>query len=339
MGVCSRASRGASPAQGRAKHVRHDLVARVPQAHDQHALAPVSLSPPQHIVKSLPLNVIDNACMAVFARRVARARAGTGIASERGCIPPFAPSYQPAHHKSTRFMQTTRRIVLAVLICALSFAGRPAGAQSWINWNSFVTGNPGGSAAGTIALPGGPLGVTFSGEVGGGSSVASPWWSGFGTTYSSPTAPLDPGNTGFVQMTGPSVQNTLTFASPVNRVFFAIMSLGGGTQATYSFDRAFTLLSQGPGWYGGCNTCLTVSGNTVSGGEGDGVLMFTGPITTLSWDVVGSEYYHGFTVGVDDVVSAAPEPATFALLGSGMLGLVPLIRRRRRSSVVRGLSR
>lgn len=221
-------------------------------------------------------------------------------------------------------LTATRRLAVSALACALLLGGQRAQAQTWINWQSFAAG----SASGTIALGTGNLGVTYTGEVAGGATSTGYWNY---AAYSSATAPNNPGSSGFVQLVGPSTGNTITFSSPVNRVFFAIMSLGqGGRPVTYAFNQAFTLLSQGPASYGGCGTCLTASGNSITGAEGDGVLMFQGPVTSLSFDVVGNEYFHGYTVGVDALaVTATPEPASLALLASGLLALAPLARRRR----------
>jgi MYXO-CTERM domain-containing protein len=78
-------------------------------------------------------------------------------------------------------------------------------------------------------------------------------------------------------------------------------------------------------------TSLTQSGNTLFGTEGNGLLKFSGPIQDLTWTNPVSEYYYGFSAGFDAAsTSTVPEPTSVALLGTGLLGLVPAIRRRRR---------
>ncbi len=63
------------------------------------------------------------------------------------------------------------------------------------------------------------------------------------------------------------------------------------------------------------------------GTEGDGTLIFNGPITSVSWYAAPTENWHGFTVGANSTV---PEPGSMALLGTGLIGLAPVLRRRRK---------
>jgi hypothetical protein len=223
----------------------------------------------------------------------------------------------------------------------LAFA-LPAEAQTWVDWTAITPGAPtGGSAKGNIPLGTGPVGVTFNGEVQGGSSLSTGSSAGtyfdptFGPgTFVSPTAPIGPTNNGWIQLIGPSQGNLLTFDSPVNRLFFAIISLGqAGLTVDYAFSLPFTILSQGPGNWGGCYTCLTQTApNVVHGEEGNGVLMFEAPggISSLGFGILGSENFHGFTVGVD-AVTTTPEPASLALLATGLLGVFGAVRLRRKS--------
>ena len=232
-----------------------------------------------------------------------------------------------------------------ILSACATLAGSVAGAQpvAWTNWTSFTAGTP-GSATGTMAATGGPVTVTYTGEVLGGSQTSaggttyfdpnSPGHNFSSTTYSNgTTVPNGPGtNPGFIQMQGGGnrVVNTLTFSTPVNNLFFAIISLGQpGTGVAYAFNHTFSIATQGGGWWGTCGSppCLTQSGNTLTGIEGDGTLIFNGPVTSISWTADPSEYWHGFSVGAQSTV---PEPGSMALLGTGLVGLVPMVRRRRK---------
>jgi hypothetical protein len=243
----------------------------------------------------------------------------------------------------TRLRTLTRRL-LPLAVGLFSFAA-PAGAQTWVDWTAVAPGAPtGGSAAGSLPLGTGPVGVTFSGEVQGASSISTGSSAGtpfdpamWPSTFTSATAPVGPTNNGWIQLIGPSQNNILTFDSPVNRVFFAIISLGqAGRTVDYAFDLPFTILSQGPGNWGGCSTCLSqIFPTVIHGEEGNGVLMFesaTG-ISSLAFDVLDNEDYHGFTIGVD-AVTATPEPASLALLATGLVGVFGVARRRRKPTGV-----
>ena len=224
-------------------------------------------------------------------------------------------------------------MAVGVLVIAL-----PANAQTWVDWTAVAPGLP-GSAKGNLPLGSGNVGVTYNGEVRGGSSKTTGSSVGsyfdpvaFPVAYTSATAPIGPTNNGWIQLIGPWQGNVLTFDTPVNRVFFAIMSLGqSGVPVSYAFDQAFTILSQGPAAFGGCTTCLMQPfANIVQGIEGDGVLMFENAagISSLSFSIIGEENFHGFTIGVD-AVTTTPEPASMALMATGLLGVIGVARRRR----------
>ena len=215
---------------------------------------------------------------------------------------------------------------LGLALAAVPVSG--ANAQiTWTGWTAATAGSTTGSATGML----GSTAVTYTGEVGSGTQTNN---SGTVTAWRETGTPLafggqGPTTTDFVQLIGGSNTgvNTLHFSSPINNLFIGIASLGnGGNTAQFNFDHAFTIISQGAGNWGGGPTSLTQTGNTLYGAEGNGILQFTGPVQDLTWTNPVNEYYYGFSAGT----STVPEPSSLALLGTGIFGLVPVMRRRRK---------
>ena len=219
-----------------------------------------------------------------------------------------------------------RTALLALAAGALALAAPRAGAQTWIDWTSITTTG----AVGTINLPT-PVTVMVTGNLMGGQTSPSAYWAPASTWNAGGTL-TDPSTSGLVQLNQAARVN-VTFSSPVD-LYMALLSVGqSGLPITYNFgSSAFSIASQGPNAnWGGCNTCLTPGGNavtgyTVTGVEGNGTLHFVGPVTTLDFTTNPDEFWHGFTFGA---VTVTPEPATFVLMGTGLLGVFGIARRRR----------
>ena len=73
-----------------------------------------------------------------------------------------------------------------------------------------------------------------------------------------------------------------------------------------------------------------MSGNVVGGtGERNGSVIFYGTFNSISWTNPIAENYYGFTVGVEGGTSVVPVPAAAWLLGSGLIVMAAMSRRRK----------
>ncbi len=167
-------------------------------------------------------------------------------------------------------------MLLAVSVAAPAFA-----ATVWTDWTSATAGAP-GSAAGTLN----GVTVTYGGEVDSAvTNGSSPDWapnsSFIGGTVT--TSPSTVGDIIFLNgnFTG---TDTITFASPIVNPVFAIWSLGApSAPASFTFSLTPTLEAGGPNSQFGGGP-ITVVGNVVSGSEGNGVVQFTGSISSIDLD-------------------------------------------------------
>ena len=135
---------------------------------------------------------------------------------------------------------------------------------------------------------------------------------------------------------------TLSFSETVANPFFSYVSLNGNG---YAFDQDFDILSFGDSTdgnncgYWGCGTSykqIVDIGNGVmeyrllGTGEPHGTIKFKGAFDTMSWRSMSSEYWNGFTVGIEGTADEVfvPEPTTLSILSLALLGMVS--RRRRK---------
>lgn len=199
-------------------------------------------------------------------------------------------------------------------------AAASSAATTWTDWTASTANSASGTLGSTAVSFSGPI---FFAQTGGGTDY---WFSGTPDPYSVTGRPT---GTDIVAIVGgPATTFSLKFSQAVVNPYFAGLSLGqpNGYFVSYDFDAAPTLISSGQGFFGGCATCLTVSGNSMIGEEGHGVVQFMGSFTSISWTVPVGETWHGFQVGVN----AIPEPETYALMLAG-LGAVGFMARRRKS--------
>jgi hypothetical protein len=217
-----------------------------------------------------------------------------------------------------------KNLLLTTALMALFSATTANATTFWTNWTSGVVGSGNsGSATGTM----GGVTVTYSGEMECLNCYASHWdpsktWEGGPVSNAPPI--YFPSSGGIVdsgiQLWGGQYggyTDTVTFSRAVTDPVLAIVSLGqGGTTASFNFTASepFVLLGGGKSsaWGG---SALTSSGTVVSGTEGNGLVLFQGTYSSISWTNPTYEYYYAVTVG------SVPETSTWVMMLAGFAGL------------------
>jgi len=200
----------------------------------------------------------------------------------------------------------------------------PAATITWATWTAGTPSATAGSATGSLTGLG--LGLSYTGEM---ESLININWL--------PTASFTGGTVGNAPPTGTNdsiqlfgggtVVDTITFSSPVTNPILAIWSLGQpGSNAEFVFTPSEPFTIEGGGAnssFGGASIFAGGScpANAICGSEGNGVVQFNGTFSQLSWTNPIREGYYTITVGATGVASAVPEPASFFLMASGLLGV------------------
>ncbi len=215
-------------------------------------------------------------------------------------------------------IKTIIALALGVAVTAPATA-----AITWTDWTSASTTAATGTLGSIIVTERGDL---DNWQVTGGTDF---WRTGGGTAFAAYDAVSNlPGNNDFIAPTTNQQLHTFLFSAPVTNPYLAIISLGRtNLNSTWTFDQAWSFVDQGAGFFG--NGLLTQTGNTLSSGEGHGIIRFRGTFTKLELVTNDVEFWSGLTFGI----SAVPETATWMTLIAGF-GLVGAVSRRRRSNIV-----
>jgi len=209
--------------------------------------------------------------------------------------------------------------IVALGICAAS-SSAAASTYYYVDWKAADVAN--GTASGTITLPdASTVTVTFAATTpaGGPGSLFGAQVNDTGTNFWIPTTPYisaqvenPPVSPDIIQLAGGLGQTyTVTLSEPIKDPIMAICSLGAPSLSiTYDFDSPFTIVSQGPGYWGGSDTALVqLPGDVLQGTEGSGTIQFIGTFSTFSWTAPTTETWHGFTFGIRTTERIEPTDA------------------------------
>jgi hypothetical protein len=235
---------------------------------------------------------------------------------------------------------------IAAAAVALFGAAVQVANASTIDWTTW--GSPsatGVTAGGIVSGTSGAITVTYTGEI---ESIPTGAANPQAVIYQTPSGTFSGSNVGnappnfisTIQLfggTGTGI-DTIAFSAPVVNPVFAIWSLGqGGTQASFDFSAtspapSFSIQSGGASQqYGGVTIVQT--GETITGIEGNGTIQFLGTFDSISWTNPTFENWYGFQFGT--VEAAVPEPATWAMMILGFLGVGFMAYRRKNATQFR----
>ena len=209
-----------------------------------------------------------------------------------------------------------------------------------IDWTTWTSQPSSTTVNGTLMVGSTPVSVGYSGEIAftqlnnTGGNFYQP-----ASTFTAPPIVTNAPPSDMIAIDGTATTHTITFGTAIVNPIMEIVSLGQpGVGTEYDFSlwagQSMSILAQGPSnAYGGCSTCLSLTGSTITGHEGDGIVQFTGTFSSLSWTGANPEYWNGFTFGVTGLAgpSSAPEPATWGTLAIALLIGIPLVLRRRKA--------
>jgi hypothetical protein len=240
----------------------------------------------------------------------------------------------------------TRTLSALALLAAGAAGATPV---YWTDWTGSDTDpGQGFKGQGSISTPTSTVTVTYTNaqgigfyQPGGGTDYWGP--RNASSPYTSAQVDNAPTGTDIITLQYAGKQ-TLTFSESIANPVFAMVSLNGNGYAFLNQD--FDILSSGCGYWGCGSFAKEVidlgGGNTEyrligTGREPHGAIRFTGAFDSLTWRSMSTEYWNGFTVGVQGTAievlpppAGVPGPATWMLLVAGGVGMA-VVRRQRKA--------
>ncbi|ALK99354.1 hypothetical protein AB595_19290 [Massilia sp. WF1] len=265
---------------------------------------------------------------------------------------------------NTQRLTATLFHAIPVLILALAGGAASASPVYWTDWTGTDTdAGPGFTGHGTITTPNQTVNVTYSNPAGvgfyqpsGGIDYWTPRTPVSNSPYTSSQVDNPPSGTDIIALRYAG-QQTLTFSQTVVNPVFAFVSLNGNGYAFLNQDFDILSFGGGPGTaapgdnscgYWGCGSVSKQvvdlgNGNTeyrlIGTGEPHGAIRFTGEFDSLTWRSLTSEYWNGFSVGIQGTAGdgnpppiGVPLPATWLLMAAGGAGLLASRRGRKMGS-------